>query len=84
MPIDPVLPPPLLEVSHVAHRLRYSEPFVRQLIRQRKIPAIRFGTRWRVDPVDLEAFIDAQRVASGVDDRRREQAARSFPEAVTR
>lgn len=71
MPIDPLLVSPapaavphLLEVAHVAHRLSASQEFVRRLIRDRKLAAIRLGTRWRVDPVDLQAFLDAQRVAS--------------------
>jgi excisionase family DNA binding protein len=65
MPLDPHLAPVprLLEVSHVAHRLSASQEYVRRLIREHKLPAIRLGTRWRVDPHDLEAFIDAQRVA---------------------
>ncbi len=69
MPLDPLLPlvplhalPKLLEVSHVAHRLSVSPGFVRQLIRDKKLAAIRLGTRLRVDPLDLQAFIDAQRV----------------------
>jgi len=68
-PIDPlhvplVAPHPLhlLEVAHVAHRLSASPDFVYQLIKHRKLAAIRLGTRWRVDPLDLQAFIDAQRV----------------------
>lgn len=57
-------PPRLLEVSHVAHRLSASPEFVRRLIRQGKLPAIHLGTRWRVDPVDLQTFIDKRREAS--------------------
>lgn len=57
-------PPRLLEVSHVAHRLSVSEEFVRRLIRKHKIAAIRLESRWRVDPVDLQAFIDKRREAS--------------------
>jgi excisionase family DNA binding protein len=68
MAIDPVasllIAPRLLEVSHVAHRLSASQEFVRRLIRGKKIAAIRLGTRWRVDPIDLQAFIDAQRIAA--------------------
>ncbi len=66
MPLDPSLAPVphLLEVSHVAHRLSASQEYVRSLIRKRKLAAIRLGTRWRVDPVDLQAFIDRQRIAS--------------------
>lgn len=67
MSFDPLLPPPpaiphLLEVAHVAHRLSASQEFVRRLIRDRKLAAIRLGTRWRIDPGDLQAFIDRQRV----------------------
>lgn len=63
MPVDP-LHPRLLEVAHVAHRLSSSQEYVRRLIRERKLAAIRLGRRWRVDPDDLQAFIDAQRRAS--------------------
>jgi excisionase family DNA binding protein len=55
--------PRLLEVSHVAHRLSASQEFVRRLIRESRLPAIRLGTRWRVDPRDLESYIDACRTA---------------------
>jgi excisionase family DNA binding protein len=69
MPLDPLLLaspqlPRLLEVAHVAHRLSASQEYVRRLIRERKLQAIRLGTRWRVDPVDLQAFIDQQRAQS--------------------
>ena len=53
--------PRLLEVAHVAHRLCASQGYVRRLIREGKLAAIRLGTRWRVDPEDLKRFIDAQR-----------------------
>lgn len=66
LPIDGQSPaaatPHLLEVSHVAHRLSLSEDFVRRLIRKKELSAIRLGKRYRVDPVDLQAFIDRQRV----------------------
>lgn len=51
----------LLEVAHVAHRLSVCHEFVRRLIRDRKLKAIRMGRRWRIDPADLEAYIDRQR-----------------------
>jgi excisionase family DNA binding protein len=64
MLLDQFLSPPrLLEVAHVAHRLSASQEFVRRLIREGKLRAIRIGRRWRVDPADLEAFIDQQRTA---------------------
>jgi excisionase family DNA binding protein len=69
MSIDPLLPPipllaipRLLEVSHVAHRLSASPEFVRRLLRDKQLTAIRLGNRWRVDEADLQKFIDAQRV----------------------
>lgn len=60
MPLDP-RPLPLLEVHQVAHRLGFSPEYVRQLLRDHALPAIRLGTRWRVDPLDLQAYIDKHR-----------------------
>ena len=71
MPIDPLLTGlpvggagllPLLEVAHAAHRLGFSQEQVRRLIRTGALPAIRIGKRWRIDPHDLVAFIEAHRV----------------------
>jgi excisionase family DNA binding protein len=53
-----------LEVVHVAHRLGMGQEYVRQLLRDQRLTAVRLGRRWRVDPVDLQTFIDARRVAS--------------------
>lgn len=54
--------PRLLEVHEVAYILKCSQEQVRRLIRSKKLTAIRFGPRsWRVDPRDLQAFIDARR-----------------------
>ena len=53
-----------LEVAHVAHRLRTCEETVRRLIRAKELRAIRLGRNWRVDPVDLQGFIDAQRTCT--------------------
>jgi len=61
----PLAIPRLLEVSHVAHRLSASQEFVRRLIREKRLAAIRLGTRYRVDPHDLEAYIDGCRTAQG-------------------
>jgi excisionase family DNA binding protein len=69
--ITPLFVPPapqLLEVAHVAHRLMFSQDYVRRLIRRQELPAIRFGKRWRVDPEDLRVFIDRRRAFT---DRRR-------------
>jgi excisionase family DNA binding protein len=51
----------LLEVSHVAQRLSVSDQFVRKLIRQKKLKAIRLGSIFRIDPDDLQAFINQLR-----------------------
>lgn len=51
----------LMEVGHVAFRLRYSEKKVRRLIHGGKLPAIIIGRDIRIDPADLEAFIDKHR-----------------------
>jgi excisionase family DNA binding protein len=65
LPVEPVpATSHLLEIAHVAHRLSVGEAFVRRLIRDHKLVAIRLGGRWRVDARDLQAFIDAQRAAS--------------------
>lgn len=69
MPGDPLALPlvlnphaRLLEVFEVAYKLKASPEHVRRLIRDGKLTAIRLGTRLRVDPMDLHAFIEAQRV----------------------
>lgn len=62
MALDLAIPPdaPLLEVEHVAHRLRFSREHVRELLRAGHLVGARLGksgTRWRVDEVDLRAYI---------------------------
>lgn len=60
---------PYLETAHVAHKLSTSTEFVRRLIRSRQLPAMRVGgiagggrqTHYRIDPVDLDAFIEKRR-----------------------
>jgi excisionase family DNA binding protein len=66
MLIDPASHPTrLLEVHEVAFIFRCSQENVRRLIREGQLAAIRIRARtWRVDPVDLKAFMDAQRVVS--------------------
>jgi excisionase family DNA binding protein len=54
----------LLEVSHVAHRLGFSVEHVREMLRAGELPGMlmgRTGKRWRVDPRDLEAYVEACR-----------------------
>jgi excisionase family DNA binding protein len=55
----------LLEVYEVAHQLKCSQEHVRRLKREGKLVVVYIGKRqWRVAPLDLQAFIDAQRAAS--------------------
>ncbi len=68
MPIDPLALAPyrsgrLLEVSKVAHRLDTNPRFVWRQIHEGHLPALRLGTRWRVDEADLEAYIAARKAA---------------------
>jgi excisionase family DNA binding protein len=64
--LDPLSVPPAahwLEIPHVAHRLSLCDDYVRDLIKAGHLPAIRIGVRYRVNAKDLEAFIEARRVA---------------------
>jgi excisionase family DNA binding protein len=62
MPSDP-LHPRLLEVHEVAYQLKSSQETVLRLIRKGRLAAIRLGTRsLRIDPRDLEAFIESRRL----------------------
>jgi len=56
--------PQLMEVAQVAHRLNFNPRIVWRLIREGKLKAIRIESRWRIDPADLKAYIDAQRVVA--------------------
>lgn len=61
-----VIPVPLhlLDPQAVAYRLYYSVDHVRRLLRSGELPAIRLKSgRWRVDPDDLERYIDKYRIS---------------------
>jgi excisionase family DNA binding protein len=58
--------PVLLEVHEVARELKVSPEFVRRLLRERKLAAVRLGKRWRVDQRDLQSFIDRQRLGATI------------------
>lgn len=68
----------LLEVSHVAHRWSVSQEFVRRLIRSGQLPARLIGSRWRLEPHDVQAYYDRQQQARHVDDDC--LARRAFPQ----
>jgi excisionase family DNA binding protein len=54
---------PLLEVDQVARWLRMSPEFVRRLLRAGTLIGIRFGRNWRIDPREVQAYINRQRRA---------------------
>ncbi len=75
MPIDPFLAPPrLLDVAQAAHRLGFTQRKVWSLIAAGQLAAIRIDARWRIDPVDLETYIAARRVAARRETRRQDDA----------
>jgi excisionase family DNA binding protein len=43
-------------VAEVSERLHIHEESVRRLIRQGKLPAIKFGNKWLVDKATLDQF----------------------------
>lgn len=51
------LPPRLLTVNQVAELLNLSRSFVRRLIGERRIPALRIGRAIRVPSEQLAAFV---------------------------
>ena len=51
----------MLTVSDVARLLQVSEETVRRWLRDETIAAIQFGNEWRVEPKDLQAFIDSRK-----------------------
>ena len=52
----------LLTVEQVARRLAIQETTVRQWLREGILPGIKINSRaWRIDPVDLEAFIEKRK-----------------------
>jgi excisionase family DNA binding protein len=65
-PLHASPPSRLLEVHEVAYLLKVSHETVLRFIRKGQLIAVRLGTRsWRVKQSDLDAYIDAQRVANG-------------------
>ena len=57
---------PLLNVDQAADRLGTSTRFIRRLIAERRIAFVKLGKHVRIDSTDLDAFVEAGRVAAGV------------------
>jgi excisionase family DNA binding protein len=54
---------PLLDIGAAADRLGCSERFVRRLVQERRIPFVKLGgTRVRFVDVDLDTWVEGQRV----------------------
>jgi excisionase family DNA binding protein len=52
----------LLRVEEAAEALGMSSRHVRRLVQERRIAFHRFGRSIRIDPADVEAYIEASRV----------------------
>jgi excisionase family DNA binding protein len=58
MPSNPAITPAeMWSVPRTAEYLRISEVAVRKAITRRELSAIRIGKLYRIDPADVEAFI---------------------------
>ncbi len=55
---------PLLDVGQAAHRLFVTQRVVWDLIADGELVAIRIRNRWRIEPADLEAYIETERAKS--------------------
>lgn len=49
-----------LTVRQVAKKLGYTEEWVRDLIKDKQIKAVKIG-QWRIRPKDLENFVNSRR-----------------------
>ena len=52
---------PLLSVEQIAKRLNVSEITVRRWLLRGQLTGYRFSGEWRVEPADLEAFLQEKR-----------------------
>jgi len=53
--------PDYLRVQDIVERMHVSEETVRIWIRQKKLPAIRIGRDYFIDPADFEEFLKRHR-----------------------
>lgn len=64
---DPAGLPMLLTYVQVAEALNVTTRTVQTLVKQGKLPAVRFGQSVRIDPIDLRKFIDSSKGVAGDD-----------------
>lgn len=60
----PAIEPRMLNLKQAAAYLGATVWFVRTLIWNRRIPFVKFGNKLLLDKKDLDAFVDAQKVAA--------------------
>lgn len=58
-------PRKLLSIPTTAGRLDVSITTVRRLIRRGELPALRVGTQFRIDPDELEEWLNRSRASGG-------------------
>ena len=54
----------LLTVDQAAQRLGTKPRFIRRLIAEKRIPYVKLGSHVRIDPADLDQFVEAGRVTA--------------------
>jgi excisionase family DNA binding protein len=57
-------PMPLLDIAGVAERLGVSIRHIRRLVAERRIPFIKWGSKFHFDPVEIDAWVDSHRRAA--------------------
>lgn len=60
---------PLLTVAEVAARLRVARMTVYREIDRGRLPASRVGRNWRIDPDDLDAYLNTNGTPTDEDTR---------------
>lgn len=51
----------LMTVDQVAEHLQMNPQVVRRWLQDGRLPGIKIGREWRVDPNDLKAFIESKK-----------------------
>lgn len=57
-------PLPLMPTPEVATFLGVTTKTVHNLIASRQLPAVRVGSRWKVDPADLDKYVRRNRTTN--------------------